>query len=76
VAKTGRVLVVHEDIRFIGFGAEVAAWVAEACFADLDAPVARVGAKSCHVAYEPTLEEAILPQVDDIAGAALELAKF
>jgi 2-oxoisovalerate dehydrogenase E1 component len=76
VAKTGRVLVVHEDIRFIGFGAEVAAWVAEECFADLDAPVGRVGAKTCHVAYEPTLEEAILPQVDDIAGAALELAKF
>jgi 2-oxoisovalerate dehydrogenase E1 component len=76
VAKTGRVLVVHEDIRFIGFGAEVAAWIAEACFSDLDAPVGRVGAKYSHVAYEPTLEEAILPQVDDIAGAALELVKF
>jgi 2-oxoisovalerate dehydrogenase E1 component len=76
VAKTGRVLVVHEDIRFVGFGAEVAAWIAEECFADLDAPVGRVGAKNCHVAYEPTLEEAILPQVDDIANAAMELLKF
>jgi 2-oxoisovalerate dehydrogenase E1 component len=76
VAKTGRVLVVHEDIRFTGFGAEVAAWIAEECFADLDAPVGRVGAKTCHVAYEPSLEEAILPQVDGITAAALELVKF
>jgi len=76
VAKTGRVLVVHEDIRFIGFGAEVAAWIAEECFTELDAPVGRVGAKTIHVAYEPTLEDAILPQVPDITTAALELLKF
>ncbi|MGH9247346.1 MAG: alpha-ketoacid dehydrogenase subunit alpha/beta [Acidimicrobiales bacterium] len=76
VATTGKVLVVHEDIRLAGFGGEVAAWIAEECFSDLDAPIGRVGAKYCHVAYEPTLEEAILPQVDDIAPAALELLKF
>jgi 2-oxoisovalerate dehydrogenase E1 component len=73
VARTGRVLVVHEDIKSVGFGGEVAAWIAEHCFEHLDAPVSRVGAQDCHVAYEPTLEQAILPQVDDIAAAARTL---
>jgi 2-oxoisovalerate dehydrogenase E1 component len=76
VAKTGRVLVVHEDIREVGFGGEIAAWIAEECFTDLDAPVGRVGAQRTHVGYEPTLEQAILPQVDDIADAARKLLAF
>ena len=76
VRKTGRCLVVHEDVRTGGFGAEVASWVAEDCFESLDAPVARMGAKDCHVAYEPTLEDAILPQVDDIVAAARKLAAY
>jgi 2-oxoisovalerate dehydrogenase E1 component len=75
-SRTGRVLVVHEDILTCGFGAEVAAWVGEHCFADLDAPVRRVGAKDCHVPYEPTLEQAVLPQVDDIQAAAREVLAF
>jgi 2-oxoisovalerate dehydrogenase E1 component len=70
VQRTGRLLVVHEDVLTGGFGAEVAAWVAQHCFSDLDAPVERVGAKDCHVAYEPSLERAVLPQVDDILAAA------
>ena len=56
VARTGRLLVVHEDVLTGGWGGEVAAWVAEACFTDLDAPVRRVAAADCHVPYEPTLE--------------------
>lgn len=74
VAKTSRLLVVHEDIEDFGFGAEVAAWAAENCFWDLDAPVMRVGAKFSWVAYEPTLEDAILPQTKDIEAALQTLA--
>jgi 2-oxoisovalerate dehydrogenase E1 component len=76
VAKTGRALVVHEDIRTSGFGAEVASWIAEECFENLDAPVARIGARDCHVPYEPVLEDAVLPQVGDIARRAAELLKY
>ena len=76
VAATGRLLVVHEDVLTAGFGGEVAAWAGEHCFADLDAPVRRVAALDTHVAYEPALEQAILPQVDDILAALVDLATY
>jgi len=70
VARTGRLLVVHEDVLTAGFGAEVAAWVAEQCFWSLDAPVARVAAPDVWVPYAPELEAAVLPQVADIVTGA------
>jgi 2-oxoisovalerate dehydrogenase E1 component len=76
VRRTGRLVVVHEDVLTCGFGAEVAAWAAKELFTDLDAPVDRVAATDTHVAYEPTLERAILPQVDDIAAAARRTLAF
>ncbi|HET6663762.1 MAG TPA: transketolase C-terminal domain-containing protein, partial [Acidimicrobiales bacterium] len=76
VSRTGRALVVHEDVRTGGFGGEVASWIAESCFDSLDAPVARIGAQDCHVAYEPSLEQAILPQAAGIAARAKELLAY
>ena len=70
VRTTSRVLVVHEDVRRGGYGGEIASWIGEELFWELDAPVGRVAAKDCHVAYEPSLEWAILPQVDDIVAGA------
>jgi 2-oxoisovalerate dehydrogenase E1 component len=73
VAKTGRVLVVSEDNLTCGFGAEVAAWIGEHCFSDLDVPVSRVGAADTNVPYEPGLERAVLPQVEGIEAACRRL---
>ncbi|HUR18580.1 MAG TPA: thiamine pyrophosphate-dependent enzyme [Acidimicrobiales bacterium] len=76
VRRTGRLLIVHEDVITCGFGAEVAAWAADELFAELDAPVRRVAAKDTHVAYEPTLEAATLPQIEDIVAAARALLAY
>jgi 2-oxoisovalerate dehydrogenase E1 component len=76
VRKTSRALVVHEDSRTFGYGAEIAALIADRAFAYLDAPVRRVGALDTFVAYCPDLEDAILPQIDDIAAVMGELARY
>ena len=76
VARTSRCLVVHEDMLTSGFGAEVAAFVAAECFADLDAPVRRVAAKDTWVGYDLGLERAVLPQSPRIAAAARELVSY
>jgi 2-oxoisovalerate dehydrogenase E1 component len=76
VAKTGRVIVAHEDTMFCGYGAEVAARIADDCFMDLDAPVKRVAALECMVAYAPSSEERILPQKDDMLRAIREIAEY
>jgi len=69
VAKTHRLVVAHEAVRFCGFGSEIAAHVAEHCFWDLDAPVVRVGAPSHPVPYGKELELATLPGPAEIAAA-------
>jgi 2-oxoisovalerate dehydrogenase E1 component len=76
VKKTSRVVVGYEDSLSWGYGAEIAASIADECFAWLDAPVARVASTDTFVGYAPQLEDAILPQVDDFKSAYREIAKF
>jgi 2-oxoisovalerate dehydrogenase E1 component len=76
VRKTNRVIVAHEDTLSWGYGAEIAARIADELFEDLDAPVKRVAAKDVFVAYQPLLEDVILPQPEDFLKAIVELAKF
>ena len=76
VRKTSRVLVAYEDMLSWGYGAEIAARIADELFESLDAPVRRVAAKDTFVAYQPALEDVILPQADDVLKAVLELAEF
>jgi 2-oxoisovalerate dehydrogenase E1 component len=74
--KTNRVLVAYEDTRSFGYGAEIAARISEELFDHLDAPVRRIAAKDSWVAYNPDLEDAILPQTADLEAAILELARY
>jgi 2-oxoisovalerate dehydrogenase E1 component len=76
VQKTNRVVVLYEDSISWGYGAEIAARIADDCFAWLDAPVKRVASADTYVGYAPKLEDAILPQVDDIKRAIDEIVKF
>jgi 2-oxoisovalerate dehydrogenase E1 component len=76
VKKTNRVIVAYEDTRSWGYGAEIAARIADELFYDLDGPVRRVAATDTFCAYQPKLEDAILPQTDDIVGAVRDLMAF
>jgi 2-oxoisovalerate dehydrogenase E1 component len=76
VKKTSRVIIAHEDMLSWGYGAEIAARIGEELFHDLDAPVRRVAAMDVFVAYQPLLEDAILPQPEDLYRAMAELAAF
>ncbi len=76
VRKTSRVMVAHEDMKSWGYGAEIAARIADELFEHLDAPVRRVGALDTFVAYQPLLENEILPQAEDLYQAMLKLAQF
>jgi 2-oxoisovalerate dehydrogenase E1 component len=76
VKKTNRAIVVYEDSLSWGYGAEIAARIADDCFPWLDAPVKRVASTDTFVGYAPRLEDAILPQVDDVKRACEEIASF
>src|ERR1700722_12623803 len=76
VRKTNRVIVAYEDTRSWGYGAEIAARIADELFDQLDAPVRRVAATDTFCAYQPQLEDVILPQTEDIVRAVRELAKY
>jgi 2-oxoisovalerate dehydrogenase E1 component len=76
VKKTSRVIVAYEDALSWGYGAEIAAAIADECFAWLDAPVKRIGSTDTFVGYAPQLEDAILPQVETFRQAYQDIVKF
>jgi len=76
VRKTSKVIVLHEDTRTGGFGAEIAATIAEEAFEDLDAPPRRITALDTPVPFAPVLEAAFLPQAADVVAALRELSEY
>ena len=76
VRRTSKVLVLHEDTRTGGFGAEIAATIAEEAFEDLDAPVMRIAAPDSPVPFSPPLEKAFIPQVDDVVKGLRQLVEY
>jgi pyruvate/2-oxoglutarate/acetoin dehydrogenase E1 component len=76
VRKTSKVIVLHEDTRTGGFGAEIAATIAEEAFESLDAPPKRIAAPDTPVPFSPVLEHAFIPQVEDVVAGLRELAAY
>jgi pyruvate/2-oxoglutarate/acetoin dehydrogenase E1 component len=76
VRKTSKVLVLHEDTLSGGFGAEIAATIADEAFEDLDAPVKRLAAPDTPVPFSPPLEKAFIPQVEDVVKGLKELSEY
>jgi 2-oxoisovalerate dehydrogenase E1 component len=76
IRKTSRVIVAHEDMLSWGYGAEIAARIADELFDTLDAPVRRIGSMDTFVAYQPVLEDAILPQPETILKAIVDLKAY
>src|SRR5437879_5747073 len=76
VRKTSKVIVLHEDTHTGGFGAEIAATIAEEAFEDLDAPVRRITAPDSPVPFSPPLEKAFIPQVADVAKGLRDLVSY
>ena len=76
VTKTSHVLVLYESLKYLGIGAEVSAVIAEEAFEHLDAPVMRLAPPNHAVPFSPPLEDAFLPQVDDIVAAVDRLSKW
>jgi 2-oxoisovalerate dehydrogenase E1 component len=76
VRKTSRVLVAYEDSLMWGYGAEIAAAIADECFAWLDAPVRRLASADTWVGYAPQIEDATLPQAEDFVRAYGEIMRY
>jgi 2-oxoisovalerate dehydrogenase E1 component beta subunit len=76
VAKTSKALVLHEDTRTGGFGAEIVATITEEAFENLDAPVKRITAPDTPVPFSPPLEKAFIPQVEDVVAGLKDLAEY
>jgi len=76
VERTNRVLIVHEDVKTLGIGAELSAVIVEERFSSLDAPVMRVTCPDTHAPFSNVLEAAILPNADKIATALRTLATY
>jgi 2-oxoisovalerate dehydrogenase E1 component len=76
IRKTSRVIVATEDVLSWGYGAEIAAKIADECFAWLDAPVKRIASADTWVGYAPSLEDATLPQVDTFRRAYQEIVAY
>ena len=74
--RTGKVLIAHEATRACGAGAEVAALIGEEAFEDLDAPIRRLTTPDVPIPFSPPLEQAVLPQLDDMKEACLELLAY
>lgn len=76
VKKTNKVIIIHEDTLFAGFGAEISARIADNCFQFLDAPVKRIAAKDSHIPYAPILENEVLPNRDEIYRGIKNLLQY
>ena len=76
VKKTSKAIVAHEDCLSWGYGAEIAARISDELFEYLDGPVRRIGATDTFVAYAPNVEDAQLPQVENITKAILQLVAY
>lgn len=76
ISKTNKALIVHEDNKTGGIGAEIAALLAERYFEQLDGPILRVGAADTHIPYAPGLEDAVIPNVEDVLAALRRLAAY
>ena len=76
IKKTGKVIIIHEDTLFGGFGGEISARIAEECFEMLDAPVRRIGAADTPIPYHPILEKAVLPSREKIYESLKNLLQY
>ena len=76
VKKTNRAIVLHEDSVTLGWGAEVVSRIAANCFDHLDAPIMRVGARDCFVASAVSLEDEVLPSVEDFRSGVTQLLAY